>query len=105
MNLKKYDAAAIATLVVLMAASHIFANQVFATPIGNIINAIVTGPCVQENGKFMYNLCAKFDPSLLNNGTALKNLLLSNKPLLKNLLLNDKTVVKSLLMNNTTASK
>jgi hypothetical protein len=73
----------------------------------NIINSIVTGPCVQENGKFMYLVCAKFDPSLLNNGAAVKSLLLSDKAVVKNLLLNDKSVLKSLLLNNTnvTASK
>jgi hypothetical protein len=106
MNLKKCDAAAIAALVVLMAGSHIFANQAFAiSSVANIINSIVTGPCVQENGKFMYLVCAKFDPSLLANGLAVKNLLLSDKTVLKNLLLNEKPVVKSLLLNNATASK
>jgi hypothetical protein len=106
MNLKKCDAAAIVALVVLMAGSHIFANQAFAiSSVANIINSIVTGPCVQENGKFMYLVCAKFDPSLLTNGLAVKNLLLSDKTVLKNLLLNEKPVVKSLLLNNATASK
>src|SRR5215469_9893944 len=106
MNLKKGDAAAIVALAVLMAGSHVFANQAFAiSTIAKIIDSIVTGPCTQENGKFMYLVCAKFDPSLLTNGLAVKNLLLSDKTVLKNLLLNEKSVVKSLLMNNATALK
>jgi hypothetical protein len=47
----------------------------------------------------MYILCAKFNPLLLTNGLAVKNLLLSDKTVLKNLLLNEKSVVKSLLLN------
>jgi hypothetical protein len=106
MNLKKCDAATIGAPVVLMAGSHIFANQAFAIPlVANIINSIVTGPCVQENGKFMYLVCAKFDPSLLSNGLAVKNLLLNEKTVLKNLLLNEKPIVKGLLLNNVTSSK
>jgi hypothetical protein len=61
---------------------------------------IVVGPCVQENGHFMYLVCVKFDPSLLNNGAAVKSLLLSDKTVLKNLLVNDKPVLKTLLLNN-----
>jgi hypothetical protein len=96
----------IAATLVLMAGSPIFANQAYAiSSIAKIIDSIVTGPCTQENGKFMYLVCAKFDPSLLTNGLAVKNLLLSDKTVLKNLLLNEKPVVKSLLLNNATALK
>jgi hypothetical protein len=106
MNLKKSDMVAIAALVILMAGSPIFANQAFAiSSIAKIIDSVVIGPCTQESGKFMYLVCGKLDPSLLNNGAAVKNLLLSNKPLLKNLLLNEKPVLKSLLLNNATALK
>jgi hypothetical protein len=98
---------AITATVVLLAGSPIVANhQAFAiSSVANIINSIVSGPCVHENGKFMYLVCAKFDPSLLTNGLAVKNLLLSDKAVLKNLLLNDKPVLKSLLLNNATALK
>jgi hypothetical protein len=106
MNLKKSHAGAIVTMVVFMAGGPIFANQAFAiSSIAKIIDSIVTGPCTQENGHFMYLICAKFDPSLLTNGLAVKNLLLSDKTVLKNLLLNEKPVVKSLLVNNATALK
>jgi hypothetical protein len=106
MNLKKCYAAAIAALVIFMAGSHIFANQAFAiSSIAKIINSVVVGPCVQENGHFMYLICSKFDPSLLTNGLAVKNLLLSDKTIVKNLLLNDRPVLKSLLLNNGTALK
>jgi hypothetical protein len=73
--------------------------------VANIINSIVVGPCVQENGHFMYLVCAKFDPPLLSNGAAVKSLLLSDKAVLKYLLVNDKPVLKSLLLNNATTSK
>ena len=108
MNLKSgiLSMPAIATTVVFLAGSHIFANQAFAiSTIAKIIDSIVTGPCTQENGHFMYLVCAKFDPSLLTNGLAVKNLLLSDKTVLKNLLLNEKPVVKSLLLNHATALK
>src|SRR5262245_60380445 len=106
MNLKKRDAAAITALVVLMAGSHIFANQAFAmSTIARIIDSVVAGPCTQENGHFMYLVCAKLDPSLLNNGLAVKNLLLSDKHVLKNLLQNERPVLKSLLLNNGTELK
>jgi hypothetical protein len=106
MNFKKCDAIAIAALVVLMAGSHIFANQAFAiSTIAKIIDSIVAGPCTQENGKFYYLVCQKFDPSLLTNGAALKSLLLSDKTVVKNLLKNERPVVKSLLMENTTGLK
>ena len=96
----------IAATVVFMAGSHIFANQAFAiSSIAKIIDSVVAGPCTQENGKFMYLVCAKFDPSLLTNGLAVKNLLLSDKTVLKNLLHNEKPLVKSLLLNNPTALK
>ncbi|MGC2574659.1 MAG: hypothetical protein WA364_24360 [Candidatus Nitrosopolaris sp.] len=105
MNLKT-GILSIATTVVLFAGSHIVTNQAFAiSTIGKIINSVVVGPCVQENGKFMYVICSKLDPSLLNNGAAVKSLLLSDKTVVKNLLLNDKSVLKSLLMNNATALK
>ncbi len=42
----------------------------------------------------MYLICAKFDPSLLTNGLAVKNLLLSDKTVLKNLLLSNATATK-----------
>ena len=97
---------AFATTVVFLAGSHIVTNQAFAiSSIAKIIDSVVAGPCTQENGKFMYLVCAKFDPSLLTNGLAVKNLLLSDKTVLKNLLLNEKPVVKSLLMNNATELK
>ena len=103
MNLKKRETAAITALVVLMAGSHIFANHAFAiSTIGKIINSAVIGPCVQENGKFLYLICAKLDPSLLINGAVLKNLLLSDKNVVKNLLKNERPVLKSLLMDNAT---
>jgi hypothetical protein len=106
MDLRKCHTVTIAALVVLMAGSHIFANQAFAiSSIGKIINSVVVGPCVQENGKFMYVICSKLDPSLLTNGAAVKSLLLSDKAVVKNLLLNDKSVLKSVLMNNATALK
>ena len=95
-----------ATMVVLLAGSHIVANQAFAiSTIAKIIDSVVAGPCTQENGKFMYVVCAKFDPSLLTDGLAVKNLLLSDKTVLTNLLHNEKPLVKSLLMNNATALK
>jgi len=101
MNLKKF-----AAIVVFVAGSPIFANQAFAiSSIAKIIDSVVAGPCTQENGKFMYVVCAKFDPSLLTNGLAVKNLLLSDKTVLKNLLHNEKPLVKSLLLNNPTALK
>jgi hypothetical protein len=97
---------AIVTTVVLLAEGHIFANQAFAiSSIAKIIDSVVVGPCTQESGKFMYLVCSKLDPSLLNNGAALKSLLLSDKVVVKNLLLNEKPVVKSLLLNNATALK
>ena len=103
MNLK---IAAIAAIVVFMAGSPIFGNQAYAiSSIAKIIDSVVAGPCTQENGKFMYLVCTKFDPSLLTNGLAVKNLLLSDKTVLKNLLLNEKPVVKSLLLNHATALK
>jgi hypothetical protein len=108
MNLKSgiLSMMAIATTVVFLAGSLIFANQAFAiSSVAKIIDSIVTGPCTQENGHFMYLVCAKFDPSLLTNGLAVKNLLLSDKTVLKNLLHNEKPVVKSLLLNNSTALK
>src|SRR5215831_4036895 len=106
MNLKKCDTAVIAALVVFMAVSHIFANQAFAiSTIAKIIDSVVVGPCTQESGKFMYLVCSKFDPSLLTNGLAAKNLLLSDKTVVKNLLLNDRSVLKSLLLNNSTGLK
>ena len=108
MNLKSgiLSMLAIATTVVFLAGSHIVENQAFAfSTIAKIIDSIVVGPCTQENGKFMYLLCSKFDPSLLTNGLAVKNLLLSDKTVLKNLLHNEKPVVKSLLLNNATALK
>ena len=108
MNLKSgiLSMLAIATTVVFLSGSHIFANQAFAiSSIAKIIDSVVAGPCTQENGKFMYLVCAKLDPSLLTNGAAVKNLLLSDKTVLKNLLHNEKPVVKSLLLNNGTASK
>jgi hypothetical protein len=106
MNLKKCDAAAIAALVALMAGSPIFANQAFAiSSVGDIINSIIVGPCVHENGKFMYLVCSKFDPSLLTNGAAVKSLLLSNKAVVKNFLMNERPVLKSLLMGNATGLK
>ena len=96
----------IAALVVLMAGSNIFTNQAFAiSTIAKIIDSVVAGPCTQENGKFMYIACAKFDPSLLSNGATLKSLFLSDKTVVKNLLKNERPVVKSLLLNNATASK
>jgi hypothetical protein len=105
MNLKKCDTTAIAVLVIFMAGS-IFANQAFAiSSVANIINSIVVGPCAQENGNFMYLICAKFNPSLLTNGLAVKNLLQSDRTVLKNLLLNERPVLKSLLLNNATALK
>jgi len=56
MNLKKRDAAAITALVVLMAGSHIFANQAFAiSAIAKIIDSVVIGPCTQENGHFLHD--------------------------------------------------
>jgi hypothetical protein len=95
---------AIATTVVFLAGIPILANQAFAiSSVAKIIDSIVTGPCTQEKGHFMYLICAKFDPSLLTNGLAVKNLLLSDKTVLKNLLHNEKPVVKSLLLNNATA--
>jgi hypothetical protein len=104
MNLK--ESAAIAAIVAFMAGSPVFANQVYAiSTIAKIIDSVVAGPCTQENGKFMYLVCAKFDPSLLTNGLAVKNLLLSDKIILKNLLLNEKPVVKTLLLDNATALK
>jgi hypothetical protein len=106
MNLKSgiFSMLAIATTVVFLAGSPILANQVFAiSSVAKIIDSIVTGPCTQENGHFMYLICAKFDPSLLTNGLAVKNLLLSDKTVLKNLLHNEKPIVKSLLLNNATA--
>jgi len=97
---------AIATTIVLLAGSHIVANQAFAiSSIAKIIDSVVIGPCTQESGKFMYLVCGKLDPSLLNNGAAVKSLLLSDKTVLKNLLLHEKPVVKSLLLNNATALK
>jgi len=102
MNLKS---AAIAA-VVAFTAGPIFANQAYAiSTIAKIIDSVVIGPCTQENGKFMYLVCGKLDPSLLTNGLAVKNLLLSDKTVLKNLLLNEKPVVKSLLLNNPTTLK
>ena len=104
MNLKK--SAAIAAIVAFMAGSPIFANQVYAiSTIAKIIDSVVIGPCTQENGKFMYLVCGKLDPSLLTNGLAVKNLLLSDKTVLKNLLHNEKPVLKSMLVHNATASK
>jgi len=104
MNLKK--SAAIAAIVAFMAGSPIFANQAYAiSTIAKIIDSVVIGPCTQENGKFMYLVCGKLDPSLLTNGLAVKNLLLSDKTVLKNLLHNEKPVLKSLLLNNATALK
>jgi hypothetical protein len=45
----------IAATVGFMAGSHIFANQAFAiSSIAKIIDSVVSGPCTQENGKFMY---------------------------------------------------
>src|SRR5215469_128136 len=106
MNLKKRDAVAITALVVLMAGSYIFANQVFAiSTIAKTIDSVVAGPCTQENGKFMYLVCAKFDPSLLTNGAALKSLFLSDKAVVKNLLLNERPLLKSLLMEKATGLK
>ena len=106
MNLKKRDAAVITALAVLIAGSHIFANQAFAiSTIARIIDSVVVGPCTQENGHFMYLICAKLDPSLLTNGAALKSLLLSDKTMVKNLLKNERPVLKSLLMDNASASK
>ena len=103
MNLKS---AAIAAIVAFMAGSPIFANQAYAiSTIAKIIDSVVIGPCTQENGKFMYLVCGKLDPSLLTNGLAVKNLLLSDKTVLKNLLHNEKPLVNSLLMNNATALK
>ena len=103
MNLKS---AAIAAIVTFMAGSPIFANQAYAiSTIAKIIDSVVIGPCTQENGKFMYLVCGKLDPSLLTNGLAVKNLLLSDKTVLKNLLHNEKPVLKSLLLNNATALK
>jgi|SRR5215467_12194992 len=103
MNLKS---AAIAAIVAFMAGSPIFANQAYAiSTIAKIIDSVVIGPCTQENGKFMYLVCGKLDPSLLTNGLAVKNLLLSDKTVLKNLLHNEKPVLKSLLLNNATALK
>ena len=103
MNLK---IAAIAAIVVFMAGSPIFGNQAYAiSSIAKIIDSVVVGPCTQESGHFMYLVCGKLDPSLLNNGAAVKNLLLSDKAVLKNLLVNDKPVLKSLLLNNATALK
>jgi hypothetical protein len=88
-----------------MAGSHIFTNQAFAiSTIARIIDS-VAGPCTQENGKFMYIVCAKFDPSLLSNGPALKSLFLSDKAVVKNLLHNEKPLLKSLLMENATGLK
>ena len=104
MNLKK--SAAIAAIVAFMAGSPIFANQAYAiSTIAKIIDSVVIGPCTQENGKFMYLVCGKLDPSLLTNGLAVKSLLLSDKTVLKNLLHNEKPVLKSLLLNNATALK
>jgi len=104
MNLKK--SAAIAAIVAFIAVGPIFANQVYAiSTIAKIIDSVVVGPCTQENGKFMYLVCGKLDPSLLTNGAAVKSLLLSDKTVLKNLLMNEKPVVKSLLVKNATASK
>src|SRR5215510_12661151 len=81
-------------------------HQAFAiSSIAKIIDSVVIGPCTQENGKFMYLVCGKLDPSLLTNGLAVKNLLLSDKTVLKNLLHNEKPVLKSLLLNNATALK
>ena len=105
MNLKKGDAAAIVALAVLMAGSHVFANQAFAiSTIAKIIDSTVIGPCTQENGKFLYLICGKLDPSL-TNGLAVKNLLLSDKNVVKNLLKNERPVLKSLLLNNGTELK
>jgi uncharacterized membrane protein len=92
----------ISVTALLIAGSYIFANQAFAmSSVAKIIDSIVAGPCVQENGHFMYLVCAKFDPTLLNNGAVVKSLLLSDKAVLKNLLVNDKPVLKSLLLNTT----
>jgi hypothetical protein len=109
MNLKRslmLSMMVIAATVVFMVGSHIFANQAYAiSSIAKIIDSVVSGPCTQESGKFMYSVCAKLDPSLLNNGAAVKSLLLSDKTVVKNLLVNDKPVLKSLLLNNVTALK
>src|SRR5215831_8549813 len=93
-------------MVALMAGSHIFTNQAFAiSTIAKIIDSVVAGPCTQENGHFMYLVCAKLDPSLLTNGAALKSLFLSDKAVVKNLLKNERPVLKSLLMGNATGLK
>jgi hypothetical protein len=109
MNLKRslmLSMMVIAATVVFMVGSHIFANQAYAiSSIAKIIDSVVSGPCTQESGKFMYSVCAKLDPSLLNNGAAVKSLLLSDKTVVKNLLLNNVTALKSLLLNNASASK
>lgn len=106
MNFKKSSTVVIAALVVLMAGSHIFTNQAFAiSTFAKIIDSVVAGPCTQENGKFMYIVCAKFDPSLLSNGAALKSLFLSDKAVVKNLLHNERPLLKSLLMENATGLK
>ena len=60
MNLKSsiLSMLAVATTVVLLAGSHIIANQAFAiSTIAKIIDSVVAGPCTQENGKFMYLVC------------------------------------------------
>ena len=102
----KSGTVAIAAVVALMAGSHIFTNQAFAiSTIAKIIDSAVVGPCTQENGHFMYLVCAKLDPSLLTNGAALKSLLLSDKTIVKNLLMNERPVLKSLLTGNGTGLK
>ena len=112
MNLKRnaiLSMMAIAAPVLLLAGSPIVANhQAFAMsfPPGyaKILNSIVVGPCVGK-GNFMYLVCSKFDPSLLNNGAALKSLLVNNGTTLKNLLVNNGTTLKNLLVNNGTTLK
>ena len=106
MNLKSGILSKLVIATFLAISPIIAVHQAFAiSSIAKIIDSIVTGPCTQENGKFMYMLCAKFNPSLLNNGAALKSLVLSDKTVLKNLLHNEKPVVKSILLNNATALK
>src|SRR5215831_18006583 len=76
-----------------------------ADPFAKIIDSVVIGPCTQESGKFMYLVCGKLDPSLLNNGAALKSLFLSDKAVVKNLLHNERPLLKSLLMEKATGLK